>query len=280
MCARKQTLSCFRADATANPQSKVFSTCLQCRARLRKRRVGQGPSQPASSALPTPLPESPPLRPRPILPAEQYWYVQAFNAAIAAKRAPCLRCQEEWFAVDLMDRMCCLCSLKDKADKPGKPKKTLFRLCTHDIDVGESYLEAIVHCYHGYKFYYTGHGVSFRQRTTLDVIVLQPVDPRQLQYDFHACKGRVMTWHRFLKTYHRNNYQYISLSPDHLNALLPNPFTDSIIPSSIDEPHTYPEDFYADPAAKSTEHTEDDPATRRLHRYRPVGRTWHPRGGP
>jgi hypothetical protein len=232
MCACKQTLSCFLADATANPQSKVFSTCIQCRARLRKRRAVQGPSQPASSPLPTPLPESRLLRPLPqpilpayILPDEQYWYVQAFNTAIAAKREPCLRCQEEWFAIDLKDHICCICSLQDKADKQSKPKKTLFRLCTNNIDLGELYLEAIVHCYHGYRFYYTGYYVSLLQNTTLDVIVLQPFDPRQLQYNFHACKGRVMTWHRFLKNYHHNNYQYISISPDRLNALLPDPFT-------------------------------------------------------
>jgi hypothetical protein len=223
MCARKQTLSCFLADATANPQSKVFSTCIQCRARLRQRRAVQGPSQSASSALPTSLPESPAR----VLRDEQYWYVQAFNAAIAAKREPCLRCQEEWFAMDLDDRICCICSLRDKADKQSKPKKTLFRLCTNDTDLGESYLEAIVHGYHGYKFYYTGHCVSLLQNTTRDVIVLRPCDPRQLQNDFHACRGRVMTWHRFLKNYHRNNYQYLSISPDRLNALLPNPFTDS-----------------------------------------------------
>ena len=108
--------------------------------------------------------------------------------------------------MDLKDCICCICSLQDKADKQGKPKKTLFWLCTNNIDLGELYLEAIVHCYHGYKFYYTRHYVSLQQNTTLNVIVLQPFDPRQLQYDFHAYKGRIMTWHQFLKNYHHNNY--------------------------------------------------------------------------
>jgi len=233
MCARKQSLSCFLADATANPQSKVFSTCIHCRTRLRKRRAIRGPSQSASSALTPPLLDSPPLRPLPrplppvfALPDEQYWYIEAFNAAIAAKREPCLCCEEEWFAMDLKDRLCCICSLQDEAERQGKPKKMPFRLYTNHIDLEESYLDAIVHCYQGYKFRYSGHCVSLLQNTTLDIIVLQPFDPRQLQHNFYACKGRVITWHRFLKNYHRNNYQRISISLDHLNALLPNPFTD------------------------------------------------------
>ena len=79
--------------------------------------------------------------------------------------------------MDLKDYIYCICSLQDKADKQGKPKKTLFWLCTNNIDLQELCLEAIVNCYHGYKFYYTRHYVSLLQNTTLNVIVLQPFNP-------------------------------------------------------------------------------------------------------
>jgi ATP-dependent DNA helicase PIF1 len=62
----------------------------------------------------------------------------------------------------------------------------------------------------------------------LDIVVLQPSnqviegDPRfqrQFRSDFRVCKGRVITWLRYLKDHHPD-YRYITISPNRIDALL------------------------------------------------------------
>jgi hypothetical protein len=152
VCAQKRVLSCFLKNPSANPGTKVFSTCIPCRDKAKKRRALQpldanrpskrpdvsrplfeaptnpsillvsstsaanSASNPAPAASPVPL-SIPPAQPRPIqsvqrpvqpqpilpaqpqaagfLPAEQWGYIQRFNAAMEeVKMETCLRCKE------------------------------------------------------------------------------------------------------------------------------------------------------------------------------------------
>jgi len=171
VCAQKRVLSCFLKNPSANPGTKVFSTCIPCRDKAKKRRALQpldanrpskrpdvsrplfeaptnpsillvsstsaanSASNPAPAASPVPLsippaqprpiqpvprpvrPSIPPAQPRPtqsvqrpvqpqpilpaqpqaagFLPAEQWGYIQRFNAAMEeVKMETCLRCKE------------------------------------------------------------------------------------------------------------------------------------------------------------------------------------------
>jgi hypothetical protein len=128
----------------------------------------------------------------------------------------------------------------DNNTDPGELPAHLPELTqVEEMIIARSHVQMMVHRYRGHQYHYTGHCVSFMQNTVktvdvlpslpseLDVVVLRPSDQvmqddpryeRQFRSDFRVRKGRVITWLRFLREHHPD-YQYITISPDRINAL-------------------------------------------------------------
>lgn len=164
----------------------------------------------------------------------------------------CGRCKERWFAMDLKGQVCHACFLRDKRNQspflmsadnnmdPGEVPAHLPELTqVEEMIIARSHVQMMVHRYRGHQYHYAGHCVSFMQNTVktvdvlpnlpseLDVVVLRPSDQvmqgdpryqRQFRSDFRVRKRCVMTWLRFLREHHPD-YQYITISPDRINAL-------------------------------------------------------------
>jgi len=153
-------------------------------------------------------------QPTGFLPAEQWGYIQTFNAAMAVVEIEaCVRCRERWFEMDIKNGICHACYLRDKRRKtPLDPAdvpawKTPFLMSVeNEMDPGDvpaylpeltqveemiiarSHVQMIVHRYRGHQYHYSGHCVSFMQNTVktvevlpnlpseLDIVVLRPSD--------------------------------------------------------------------------------------------------------
>ena len=154
--------------------------------------------------------------------------------------------------MDLKGLVCHACFLRDKRNQspflmsadnnmdPGELPAHLPELSqVEEMIIAPTHVQMMVHRYRGHQYHYTGHCVSFMQNTVktvdvlpnlpseLDVVVLRPSDQvmqddpryqRQFRSDFRVRKGRVITWLQFLREHHPD-YQYITISPDRINAL-------------------------------------------------------------
>src|ERR1700729_814685 len=169
-------------------------------------------STPPLPPPPPPPPSPPPVQPAGFLPAEQWGYIQSFNAAMEkVQMETCLRCRERWFEMDLKDGICHSCFLRDKRDQtpflmtaenemdPGDMPAHLPELTqVEEMIIARSHVQMMVHRYRGHQYHYSGHCVSFMQNTVktvdvlpnlpseLDIVVLRPsnrvmeTDPRYL----------------------------------------------------------------------------------------------------
>jgi hypothetical protein len=65
-------------------------------------------------------PTAPPLQPQApgFLPADQWWWIQSFHAAVdKVQMETCIRCKERWFCMDLKSDVCHRCFNRDKGNK-------------------------------------------------------------------------------------------------------------------------------------------------------------------
>lgn len=138
--------------------------------------------QPIQPVQPQPIPPvQPQVRPQPILPvqpqftgflpAEQWGYIQRFNTAMEeVKMETCLRCKEQWFAMDLKGQVCHGCFLRDKRNQspflmsaennmdPGELPAYLPALTqVEEMIIARSHVQIMVHRYRGHQYHYTGH---------------------------------------------------------------------------------------------------------------------------
>ena len=180
--------------------------------------------------------------------------------------------------MDLKGQVCHACFLRDKRNQspflmsadnnmdPGELPAHLPELTqVEEMIIARSHVQMMVHRYRGHQYHYTGHCVSFMQNTVrtvdvlpnlpseLDVVVLRPSDQvmqddpryqRQFRSDFRVRKGRVITWLRFLREHHPD-YQYITISPDRINALpvdddVSSSFTSILDRGPVQEGHDQP----------------------------------------
>jgi hypothetical protein len=74
-CIQKKTLSCFLKDALASPTSRVYSTCIECRAKNGKKRTALQALDPNTRPVPNIRPAKRARRsntgPQPTIPARQ-----------------------------------------------------------------------------------------------------------------------------------------------------------------------------------------------------------------
>ena len=149
-CNKTLPPSSFLANASADPESRVFATCFLCRERSRsnsaKRKATQllGPPRPPPrpqplalvetypesrisstpadvSVPPLPVPVPAQLVPPPaagFLPADQWGSIQNFHGDMNEHQMePCTRCRERGFVMDLKDGICHSCFLRDKGNE-------------------------------------------------------------------------------------------------------------------------------------------------------------------